>query len=210
MSRLQPVGQKRLTNICVVRYKRHGKRFEVACYKNTVIAWRNKVETDIDEVLQVHTIFADVDRGILAKREDLVEAFGTADEDRICVEILDKGEFQVSEQERQMQMDALVKDVASRVTEMCLNPETQIPYPRSTIERVMRECEFAARPTASPVASPGSTSVALYAGRSILLPMPTSRRSSRRWQSCGSCSHRLPFRSCVRRCTSGCCSLPRG
>ena len=58
MSRLQPVGQKKLTNICVVRYKRCGKKFEVAAYKNTVVAWRNKAQTDIDEVLQVHTIFS--------------------------------------------------------------------------------------------------------------------------------------------------------
>ena len=53
MSRLQPVGQKRLTNICIVRLKRHGKRFEVAAYRNTVVAWRQGVEKDIDEVLQV-------------------------------------------------------------------------------------------------------------------------------------------------------------
>ena len=48
MSRLQPIGQKKLTNICVVRLKKTGKRFEVAAYRNTVIAWRTKVETDID------------------------------------------------------------------------------------------------------------------------------------------------------------------
>ena len=29
-------GQKRLTNIAVVRLKKQGKRFEVACYKNKV------------------------------------------------------------------------------------------------------------------------------------------------------------------------------
>ena len=55
MSRLQPVGQKKLTNICVVRYKRCGKRFEVAAYRNTVLAWRNGAETDIDEVLHLWT-----------------------------------------------------------------------------------------------------------------------------------------------------------
>jgi len=43
MSQFLPSGQKRLTNIAVVRYKRAGKKFEVACYKNTIIAWRNKV-----------------------------------------------------------------------------------------------------------------------------------------------------------------------
>ena len=139
MSRLQPVGQKRLTNVCIVRLKRCGKRFEVAAYRNTVIAWRDKVEKDIDEVLQVHTIYANLDKGILAKSEDLVEAFGTDDEDTICVEILNKGEFQVSEQERQMQVEALFRDVASRVADMCVDPKTQRPYPLSTIERAMRE-----------------------------------------------------------------------
>lgn len=36
-------GQKRLTNVAVVRYKKMGKRFEVACYKNTVVNWRSGV-----------------------------------------------------------------------------------------------------------------------------------------------------------------------
>jgi hypothetical protein len=38
-----PAGQKRLTNIAVVRMKKHGKRFEIACYKNKVVNWRNGV-----------------------------------------------------------------------------------------------------------------------------------------------------------------------
>jgi len=38
-----PVGQKRLTNIAVVRHKSHGLKFEIACYKNTVLAWRNQM-----------------------------------------------------------------------------------------------------------------------------------------------------------------------
>ena len=139
MPRLQPVGIKKLTNICIVRLKRNGKRFEVAAYRNTVVAWRNKVEKNIDEVLQVHTIFENVEKGILAKSEDMLDAFGTDDEDKVCVEVLDRGEFQMSEEERQMMVDALFRDVASRVTDMCVNPETRLPYPLSTIERAMRE-----------------------------------------------------------------------
>ncbi len=34
-------GQKRLTNIAVVRFKKMGKRFEIACYKNKILNWRN-------------------------------------------------------------------------------------------------------------------------------------------------------------------------
>lgn len=36
-------GQKRLTNVALVKYKKKGKKFEIACYKNKVLNWRNGV-----------------------------------------------------------------------------------------------------------------------------------------------------------------------
>jgi hypothetical protein len=33
-------GQKRLTNVALVRYKKHGMRLEVAAFPNTVLSWR--------------------------------------------------------------------------------------------------------------------------------------------------------------------------
>jgi len=33
----------RLTNVSIVRYRKGGKRFEIACYKNKVMEWRNGV-----------------------------------------------------------------------------------------------------------------------------------------------------------------------
>lgn len=39
----QPIGQKRLTNVAVVRLRKHGHRFEIACFKNKVLSWRARV-----------------------------------------------------------------------------------------------------------------------------------------------------------------------
>lgn len=142
----QPIGQKRLTNIAVVKYKKGGKRFEVACFKNKVISWRTKVEKDIDEVLQTHTIFANVGKGTLAKSKDLKEVFGTDDEEVICREILDKGEFQVSDREREVLAQSQFRDVASIVMEKTINSETQLPYTMGMIERLMREVHFSVDP----------------------------------------------------------------
>lgn len=36
-----PTNVKLLTNVAVVRLKKCGKRFEIACYKNKVLNWRN-------------------------------------------------------------------------------------------------------------------------------------------------------------------------
>ncbi len=132
----QPVGQKRLTNVAVVRLRKQGHRFEIACFKNKVLSWRARVymlfshpffffpppissirfflslcvlplpsgvesliiyygldmvgfprEKDIDEVLQTHTVFSNVSKGVLAKSTDLIQVFGTDDEDKVCLEV---------------------------------------------------------------------------------------------------------------------------
>ena len=51
-----PVNQVRLTNVAYVRLSKAGRKFEIACYRNKVLSWRNKIETDIREVLQVDEV----------------------------------------------------------------------------------------------------------------------------------------------------------
>lgn len=141
-----PTNQARLTNVAIVRIKKTGKRFEIACYKNKVVSWRQKVEKDIDEVLQTHTVFTNVSKGEVAKREDLQKAFGKTDQTEICKEILEKGELQVSEKERHTQLDAMFKEIATNVADKCVDPETKRPYPVTIIEKSMKEIHFSIKP----------------------------------------------------------------
>lgn len=162
-----PTNQIRLTNVAIVRLKKGGKRFEIACYKNKVLSWRNKLyvmynvlylyffyydhyynkdcvfsETDIDEVLQTHTVFTNVSKGQVAKKEELVKIFGKEDQTEICKEILQKGELQVSDKERHSQIDSLFKDIATTVADKCVNPETKRPYPVSIIDKAMKDIHY--------------------------------------------------------------------
>ena len=41
-------------------------------------------EKDIDEVLQTHAVFINVSKGQVAKKEDMMAAFGTDDQTEIC------------------------------------------------------------------------------------------------------------------------------
>ncbi|XP_043504676.1 ribosome maturation protein SBDS [Polistes fuscatus] len=141
-----PTNQIRLTNVAIVRMKKTGKRFEIACYKNKVISWRNKLENDLDEVLQTHTVFANVSKGQVAKKEDLLKSFGTEDQTEICKEILTKGELQVSDKERHLALDSMFKDIATTVADKCVNPETTRPYPVSMIEKAMKDIHFSVKP----------------------------------------------------------------
>ncbi|CAF1000815.1 unnamed protein product [Didymodactylos carnosus] len=141
-----PTNQIKLTNIATVRLKKGGKRFEIACYRNKVISWRNKEEKDIDEVLQTHTVFSNVSKGQAAKKEDLMAAFNTEDQTKICVEILEKGELQVSDKERQQHFENTYKEIASIVSGKCINPETKRPYTISMIEQAMRDIHYSVNP----------------------------------------------------------------
>jgi ribosome maturation protein SDO1 len=139
MSLKQPVSQVRLTNVAVVRLKRKGKRFEIACYKNKVLSWRAGNEADLDEVLQIDRIFSNVSKGIVANSDDLKKAFDTEDRNKIVLDILRNGELQVSEKERQHQTGNLFNEIAVIVANTCVDPATKRPFSVGVIERAMRD-----------------------------------------------------------------------
>ncbi|XP_076002701.1 ribosome maturation protein SBDS isoform X1 [Genypterus blacodes] len=145
MSIFTPTNQIRLTNVATVRIKKAGKRFEIACYKNKVMSWRSGAEKDLDEVLQTNSVFVNVSKGQVAKKDDLTKAFGTDDLTEICKQILAKGELQVSDKERQSQLESMFRDIATVVAEKCVNPETKRPYTVNLIERGMKDIHYSVK-----------------------------------------------------------------
>ena len=145
----QPINQVRLTNVAVVRMQTHGKRFEVAAYRNKVVNFRQGVETDLDETLQTDRVFTNVSKGQFAKTADLKKCFGTADEEEICRIILMKGQVQVSDMERSAQLESTTKEVASMVAAKCVDPHSNRPYTVSQIRDAMQRAEFCVHPTRS-------------------------------------------------------------
>eukprot|EP00727_Mastigamoeba_balamuthi_P013674 m51a1_g893 hypothetical protein (261) ;mRNA; f:18131-19334 len=141
-----PQNQKLLTNVAVVRMKKCGNRFEIACYPNTVNQWRSGVIKDLGEVLQLQTVFTNVSKGVTAKKADLEEAFGTTSHDAACKIILEKGELQVSERERKVQQSSTHRDIATIVAEKCVNPETGRPLTFTMIEKAMQDAHYAINP----------------------------------------------------------------
>ncbi|KAG6837221.1 hypothetical protein H0H93_013089 [Arthromyces matolae] len=138
----QPSNQIKLTNVSIVRLKKGGKRFEIACYKNKVQEWRTGVETNLDDVLQISNVFVNVSKGEVAKSGDLQKAFGTSEVSEAVKEILKKGEVQVGEKERDHDLTSLRKEIATLVAEKCVDPTTQRPYPVGMIEKAMAEAGF--------------------------------------------------------------------
>jgi len=145
----QPSNQIKLTNVAVVRLKKGGKRFEIACYSNSVKSYRAGTQKDLSEVLQIESVFNNVSKGAVAKNDELKKAFGTTDMAEIVKVILDKGELQVGEKERGQELESMRKEIATGVAERCVDPATQRPHTVSMVEKALTEAHFNVQPNKS-------------------------------------------------------------
>ena len=116
-----------------------------------VIKIKFKIETesgkDIDEVLQIPQVFINVSKGQVANNDDLQKCFGTTNQDEIIAEILNKGEIQLNEKERNANLQQKQNEFLNIISTKCINPRSKKRYPPSMIEKVLNEVKFHLNPT---------------------------------------------------------------
>ncbi|KAK4545253.1 hypothetical protein LTR36_003433 [Oleoguttula mirabilis] len=133
----QPSNQIRLTNVSLVRMKKGKKRYEIACYKNTVTSFRAGHETDLDNVLQIPNVFLNVSKGQAAPNDDLKKSFPGMTRDEVVLEILKKGEIQVGEKERSQELERVHKEVIEIVAGRLVDPKSKRVYTTGMIEKAL-------------------------------------------------------------------------
>lgn len=134
----QPSNQIKLTNVSLVRLKKGKKRFEIACYKNKVLEWRSGIETDLDNVLQIPSVFLNVSKGQSAPTAELIKAFGPdATSESVVLEILRKGEMQVGDKERAAQLERVHHEVVDIVAGKLVDPRTRRVYTTGMIDKAL-------------------------------------------------------------------------
>lgn len=81
--------------------------------------------------------------------------------------------MQVSDKERQSQLDSTFRDIATIVADKCVNPESKRPYPVGVVERAMKDIHYSVKPSKS------SKQQALDVIRSLQQTMPIERARMR-------------------------------
>lgn len=85
---LYPSNYASLSIIPFPRYpaKCHREQMRVTSHDSTFVFFSR--EKDLDEVLQTNSIFVNVSKGQVAKKDDLNNAFGTDDLTEICKQVI--------------------------------------------------------------------------------------------------------------------------
>lgn len=100
------------------------------------------VEHDIQRLLFVQEIFKDADKGERASADELEDAFGTRQVMEAADEIFEKGDMQLTtDQKREMREDKR-KQIISMIARRAMDPKTGNPHPPQRIENALDEAGF--------------------------------------------------------------------
>lgn len=139
----QPVGFVKLTNVALVKYGRKNQKVEIACYKNKVIDWRNGNENDIDAVLQTDQIFSNAIQGHIAGETQLKKIFGSEmTKQEILRTILDKGDLQISQKEREVLGENVLNEVVKILAQKLVHPKTLRVYSEIAVKNALKKIGF--------------------------------------------------------------------
>lgn len=146
----QPVSIVHYTNVAIVRLKVNKDKFEVACFKNKIKQYREKIEKDINEVLQVSEIFTNSIKGEKANKKLLNKYFPNMSNEEIIDLILNKGDIQISEKERENDLANTKNDIASIVCEKTFDLNTGKPFAQNVIINTINELGINIKETEDP------------------------------------------------------------
>jgi len=122
-----------------VRYKDYEIMVEPDLAKEAKLEGKDH---DIQRLLFVQEVFKDADKGERASADDLDEDFGTRQVMEAADEIFEKGEMQLTtDQKREMRQDKY-KQVVNMIARRAMDPKTGNPHPPQRVENALEEAGF--------------------------------------------------------------------
>lgn len=141
-----------LSGKTVVRAKFHGNRFELIVNPELALKYKMGLLDEsitINEILEVDEIFQNASKGERSPDEVLEHCFETTDIMKIAEKILQKGELNLTSEQRQVFFEKKRKQIVTMLSKTCVNPKTRTPHPPTRIENAMKEAKVMIDPTKS-------------------------------------------------------------
>src|SRR6056297_1210641 len=143
-----------LEDAVTARLESHGERFEVLVDPDAALAIkRGEFDGELEDVIAAEDVFEDASRGDRPAETDLEEVFATTDPMEIIPEVIQRGEIQITADQRREMQEQKHKQLVTRITRNAVNPQMDdAPHPPERIERALEEAGFRIDPM-EPVSS---------------------------------------------------------
>ncbi len=125
----------------VARLKSHGLNFEILVDCENAIKMKYSQPVAWEDVLAVDKIFSDSSKGIIVPETQLKQVFKTTDIKEAALQIIRKGEIQLTAEYRERLREEKKRKVINEIHKNAVDPKTGIPHPLSRIEDAIREAK---------------------------------------------------------------------
>ncbi|WP_255167267.1 ribosome assembly factor SBDS [Natrononativus amylolyticus] len=137
-----------LDEAVTARLESHGARFEVLVDPDAALAIkRGEFDGDLEEVIAAEDVFDNASTGDRPAENDLETVFGTTDPLEIIPEVVERGEIQITAEQRREMQEQKRKQLINRITRNAINPQMDnAPHPPERIESALEEAGFTVDP----------------------------------------------------------------
>ncbi len=124
----------------VARLESHAYRFEILVDPDAIEKIK-KGQIDTENDLAMPEIYKDVRKGEKASEESLKEAFKTVNIAQVAIEIVKKGQIQLTTEQRREMYDERRKQIINIIVREGINPQTNTPHTPYRISQAMDEAK---------------------------------------------------------------------
>ncbi len=123
----------------VVRYSFEGEKFEILVKPDPALEYKLGKRKDISPILVSDEIYSDSSKGTRASTEKLLKAFKTDDTTAIAEKILQKGDLNLTTDQRRKMVEAKRKQIVTFIAKTFVDPKSHLPHPPLRIEQAMED-----------------------------------------------------------------------
>ena len=128
-----------MTDVTLVKYSFEGEKFEIMVKPDPALDYKLGKKKDISAVLVSDDIYTDSGKGTRPSTEKLLKAFNTEDQTVIAEIILQKGDLNLTTDQRRKMIEEKRKQIVHFIAKTYVDPRTHLPHPPLRIEQAMKD-----------------------------------------------------------------------
>ena len=138
-----------MVDVTLVRYSFEGEKFEIMVKPDPALDYKMGKKKDISAVLVSDEIYTDSGKGTRPSSEKLLKAFKTEDQTEIAQIILEKGDLNLTTDQRRKMMEDKKKQIVTYIAKTYVDPKSHLPHPPLRIEQAMKDGRVSVDPQKS-------------------------------------------------------------
>jgi len=135
-----------MDKVTVVRLSVEGEKFEIIVKPDPALEFKLGKRKEISGVLVSDEVYSDSNKGTRASTEKLMKAFKTTDSNSIATIILQKGDLNLTTDQRRKMVTEKRKQIVDSIAKTFVDPRSHLPHPPLRIEQAMDDARISIDP----------------------------------------------------------------